>query len=446
MYELEDNIVALATTPGRSALNVLRLCGSRVKVLVEDLFADKTKELRANHCFVYNLKNPLDGSLLDQCVVSYFKGPKSFTGQDVVEISTHGGIVVANKIIDVFLSLGCRIANRGEFSYRAFINGKIDLIQAEAITSIIETNSNLDLFFSLKNLSGSLSKKIDNINNELKEIITYMEHELDFNEGEIDFISFDKYCNRIELLIKKTKNILESSFLPNKAGQDLIISIVGKPNAGKSSLFNALLGYDRSIVASVSGTTRDTIDAHLTINGVRVCLVDTAGIRKTKNLIEKEGVKRSQDKMHESDLIVVVDSLDPKKIKSSLSFTKEIVLVQNKIDKNKPVNNKDVFLVSCKNNVGIKALFTHLSTYINKHHEDFLNKNTFTLSKRVSFLLKDCATRLEKTNLLIKGGCKDLAIISSDLHNAQSVFVSTSSPSNKNEIINNIFKGFCVGK
>ena len=162
MYNIKDNIVALATTPGRSAINVIRASGPNVKSFVESLFLDNRKSLKQNCCFVYNLYNPSTKELLDQSVVSFFKNPKSFTGQDVVEISAHGGVVIAKKIIDVLCFLGCRNAHEGEYSYRAFINGKIDLIQAEAISSLIESNNNLDAFFSVKNLGGAASRSINN--------------------------------------------------------------------------------------------------------------------------------------------------------------------------------------------------------------------------------------------------------------------------------------------
>ena len=446
MYNVKDNIVALATTPGRSAINVVRVSGPSVKTLVESLFLKTKKKLKPNYCLVAELFCPATKSFLDQSIVSFFKGPKSFTGQDVVEISTHGGTVVVKKVIRVLCSLGCRNAQEGEFSYRAFINGKIDLIQAEAIANIINTNSDLDTLFSLENLSGSLSKRISLLCNKLKNIITYMEHELDFNEEEIDTLSFAEYSKKIKGLVREVDNVLNSSFFENQSGADLVVSILGRPNVGKSSLFNALLGHDRSIVTSVSGTTRDIVDAGLTIGGIQVSLVDTAGIRKTKNIIEEEGIKRAADKIKESDLILLVDDKNPLKAYANLNISnKNVVFVQNKIDVNKKVKDKGVFLVSCNKKIGLSKLFTYLSTYVDEHRLNFLKENSFILSDRVSALLRDFIQRLLEVEALLKK-TSDLALIVSALYDSYDVFISTTHPSNKDEIINNIFKGFCVGK
>jgi tRNA modification GTPase len=395
---------------------------------------------------VSNLYNPSTKELLDQSVVTFFKQPKSFTGQDVVEISAHGGIIVAKNIISVLCFLGCRNAHEGEFSYRAFINGKIDLIQAEAIANIIDSGSDIDVLFSLENLSGKLSGKINIICEKLKNILTYMEHELDFNEGEVDFIAFDKYSKKIDLLIDESKEVVNCSFLPNQNKSDVMVSILGRPNVGKSSLFNALLGHDRSIVTDLSGTTRDVVDAHLTVSGLRVCLVDTAGIRKTKNKVEEEGVRRAEEKINESDLIILVDDKNPKKIKHDLKIeNKSVFLVQNKVDVFKQIKGPGVFFVSCKTGKGLSSLYTHLSTYIKDYRRDFMGENQYVVSDRLLSLLDLFIDKLIKTKRLLKIS-SDLTIITSSLYDAYDVFVSSSSPSNKDDIINNIFKGFCVGK
>ena len=444
MYNIKDDIVALATTPGRSAINVIRASGPNVKSLVESLFLDDRKSLKQNRCFVYNLYNPSTKELLDQSIVSFFKGPKSFTGQDVVEISAHGGVVIAKKIIDVLCFLGCRNAHEGEYSYRAFINGKIDLIQAEAIANIIDTSSDIDVLFSLKNLSGNLSGRIHSICKKLKNILTYMEHELDFNEGEVDFVAFDKYSTKINLLIKESKEVIDRSFLPNQNKNDLTVSILGRPNVGKSSLFNALLGHDRSIVTDVSGTTRDVVDAQLTVEGLRVCLVDTAGIRKTKNKVEEEGIRRAEEKINESDLIILVDDKNPKTVKRDLKIeNKPVFLVQNKVDIFPQIKGSNVFFVSCKTGVGLSSLYTCLSTYIKAYRNSFIGENHYVASDRVLSLLGLFIKKLTKTNKLLKNS-SDLTIITSSLYDAYDVFVLSSS--NRDDIINDIFKGFCVGK
>ena len=445
MYNVKDNIVAIATVPGKSALNIVRCSGPDVL----DLYKHITGIIKPPAPNYTHLKTVYHNStILDQLMLTYFEGPKSFTGQDMLELSLHGGLIIVKKVISIIENFNFRQAMPGEFSYRAFINGKIDLIQAESISSIIESNNNLDIVYLLNNLKGGLSKKIDEMANNLKELITYIEHELDFEEGEIEFIEIDKYIQSMKTLYKWSIDILETSYLANENKSNIDISIIGRTNVGKSSLFNHLVGYNRSIVTKKQGTTTDTIQVELIINDISVTLTDTAGIRKTKEIIEKEGISRTYNAIEKSNIILYVDNKDPgseaQKYKDMMK-NKQIILIQSKSDIEKHINDKKVFKVSSINKDGIKELLTSLSTSISKYSENFQSNNTYLINDRQKKIIKSFSKNMLKT-IQVSRKTKDMVIIVSQLRYCYEDLTFLSGYKDKNEIINNIFKGFCVGK
>lgn len=447
MYKTNDNIVALATAPGRSALNVVRCSGFSVLDVLKKISPSSFRP-KANRCDVLFIKNPKTKEVVDQCVVSVFLAPKSFTGENVVEFSVHGGVVVSKKLIAVLVDCGCRIASPGEFSYRAFINGKIDLIQAEAIALIVDSKKTLPAAYSMKNLHGELSSSLMSLRKKMIDVITYMEHELDFNEGEIDFKDFNVYIKQLNL-IKKDVFLLKNSALVGLSGfSDINVCIVGKTNVGKSSLFNCLSGYDRSIVSNVPGTTRDTVELTYPSDDLNINLIDTAGLRKKAGKIESFGIKRALDTIDASNIILFVDDFDPQQAIKGFGLSllnKKIVYVQNKIDKNKKINNKNVFCVSCLKKTGIKRLSTHLQTIVSSFHSHFLEKNDFLISERVSVILEKFLFSFEEPVLLLKNK-EDLTVVVSSLYVCLDLISSTTSSVDKNEVVENIFGGFCVGK
>ena len=332
MYNIQDNIVALATVPGKSALNVVRCSGAGVLDLYLNLTNTKTLP-KPN--FVHLSSFYQKKQIIDQGMVVFFKSPKSFTGQDMLEISVHGGRLVVKKLLLTIGVLGFRQAMPGEFSYRSFISGKMDLVQAEAVSALIESNSNLDALYSINNIRGALSKQIKNISTELRRLVVYMEHELDFTEEEIAFIEMGEYKTKIICLKQKVADVLEKSFLSNEIKGSVDICIIGKTNVGKSSLFNRLLGYGRSIVTKRAGTTTDTVSAGLMLNETSVDLIDTAGIRKTRKEIESKGIKRTYQTIKKADIVLFVDDKNPKKESKAFQAIlnqKKVVYIQNKRD------------------------------------------------------------------------------------------------------------------
>ena len=448
MYALNDNIVALATSPGSSALNIIRCSGPNVVVFLKKIIQKKTPPSHSK-LVLRSLINPKTKQQIDRSLVVFFKGPKSYTGDDVVEFSVHGGSVIADKVIRVLIELGCREALPGEFTYRAFINGKVDLIQAEAINSIINANKEINAFYALKNIDGLLSGSLEKIKEMTASLITYIEHELDFTEEEIDHVPIKEYCSQIQKIIDAGEKINASSFVGNEKKTDIEVCIVGKPNAGKSSLFNFLVGKERSIVTRVSGTTRDFVSASFSLNDIVVDFVDTAGIRKTKNHVERKGIEKTFEKIKQSDIILFISSKSPaeefKELNINTNKSQKIIFIQNKIDKRKKIEGSGIFHISCKNKKGLTKLQTELLTLIDKQKRSFYIKNKYLISRRAKEGLCDFVESLKKCKKTLQQN-KDLVVFVSSLYFSLDKISDTLSPTNKNDILNKIFKGFCVGK
>ena len=443
MYNTDDNIVALATLPGKSALNVIRLSGERS---LECYYAltKNTKQPKPRFANLSSLYSASNNQQIDQAITIYFKGPNSFTGEDMLEISVHGGLIIAKKIISELMSLNIRQALPGEFSYRAYINNKIDLIQAESITATINSISSIDSYYNLNNVVGSLSKEIIAIKNMVLDLIKKIEFLIDFDEEDIDAqkainntnIQLKKILNRVKRVIKKSYSMQDNRGVTK-------ISIIGRPNVGKSSLFNKIIKQDHSIISEIEGTTRDVIEKNMFLGTTEISLLDTAGIRKTNNKIEKIGIDKTLEHIDKSEIVVIVDDKNPKKIYKKLK-NKACVLVQNKIDKFPKIKKEDVFHISCKNNTGIKKLITHLSTLIDVQIDDIYKTYSFTINERQKNLLIKIEARI---NILFKNSnTSDLTIYASDLYSLIILFNDIYMPDNKNKIINEIFSGFCVGK
>ena len=447
MYQLNDDIVALATVAGRSAISVVRVSGKSSQSFYSKILR-VSKSPTPNYVKLASLYNPKTKKLIDQAMVTFYKSPKSFTGEDCLEFSVHGGAVIANNLIGALISLGARGAMPGEFSYRAFINNKIDLLQAEAIASVIESTNDLDNYYSLSAIKGQLSKGIKKSHSILKRVLTVGEHELDFNEGEIDFTKSTQYLTELEAAHKIINNTLNTCYTTEDKKSGVRLAIIGLPNAGKSSLFNVLLGRSRAIVTNIEGTTRDILEQDVYIKETLVTLVDTAGIRSATNTIEKIGIKKSFEEVENSDLIVLVDEKNPlvlyNQIKKELGQT-PVVLVCNKSDINNQKPSKGVINISCKNKSGIDQLITELSTIIFKQINFFKAQHSCLVNKRQKKLLIQIDKELQKTIKDYKSN-KDLAVCVSLLYSTIDHFNTLLRPIDKNDILNDIFGGFCVGK
>ena len=450
-YNNNDIIIAQSTPMGNSALAVIRLSGNTL-VSFLPLFLNK-KKIKPRYSYTIEFKGFCSKELIDTCVVVYYKSPHSFTGEDMLEISCHGNEFIVEKIINEFIIKGVRIAYPGEFSYRAFQNNKIDLMQAESIAEKIAANSGA-YGVALQNIeNGTVSRQLLSLKGMILNTMSIIEHELDFNEEEITHLEIKKIKNEFQEIKKELNLILERSSQIKKINQGYKVIILGYPNVGKSTLFNKILGTDRAIVTSIEGTTRDILEANIKIQNIPFTFYDTAGYRKTKDIIEALGIKKTLSALKSADIVLILDEKQPKKIMQELLTSKLLnkttvgVCVQTKCDTLKKgyiIKNKEI-KISAQNNVGVNSLLTYLVTLIDNNIEKSTYQNIVLCNERqINLIIKaqeKITVVLEDVNQgcsmdIVASGCKDfIAIIEELLGKITSV-----------DILNNVFKGFCVGK
>ena len=365
----DDTIIALATPPGIGAIGVIRVSGKKALAVTNQLFPSKDLEKLPSHTIQVGLLKEGDDPL-DEVVVSLFKAPRSYTGEDVVEIGCHGSPYIQDKIIRAFTSRGIRVARPGEFTQRAFLNGKMDLTQAEAVADVIASNTEASHKTALHNIRGGFSSELKDLREELIKFSALIELELDFSQEDVEFADRGALYTLIAEAHTRVARLLHSFKLGNVIKNGVSVAIIGKPNAGKSTLLNALLQEDRAIVSDIPGTTRDTIEEILNIDGVLFRLIDTAGIRKhTSDIIEEIGVGKSLQKMKQADMVLyLVDATEElPEILSVLNDLKseelKFIPVVNKIDKPGEQETKTKFaalenavFISAKNKSHLEVL------------------------------------------------------------------------------------------
>jgi tRNA modification GTPase len=366
----QDTIVALATPPGIGAIGVIRLSGEKAFDIINTLFSSKDLSGKASHTIHVGLIKDGD-KLIDEVVVSLFKGPKSYTGEDVVEISCHGSPYVQQQVLQACVNKGARIAKPGEYTQRAFLNGKLDLTQAEAVADLIASNTAASQKTALYNIRGGFSEVLKTLREELIGFSALIELELDFSQEDVEFADRKKFYQLIQSAQTTTGSLLQSFQLGNVIKNGVSVAIIGKPNAGKSTLLNTLLNENRAIVSEIAGTTRDTIEEVLNINGILFRLIDTAGIREhSTDTIELVGIERSLAKMKSADVVLYIFDVNEvtaeglKTIAGKLhENNNKIILVGNKADvtsavitNNKFSNMDDIYFISAKNKTGIDEL------------------------------------------------------------------------------------------
>lgn len=369
-----DTIVALATPPGIGAIAIIRLSGDKAIDIINTLFPSKDLSDKASHTIHVGLIT-VDENAIDEVVISLFKCPKSYTGEDVVEISCHGSPYVQQQVLQACVHQGARIAKPGEFTQRAFLNGKLDLTQAEAVADLIASNTAASQKSALHNIRGGFSEVLKNLREELISFSALIELELDFSQEDVEFADRKKFYQLIKSAQTTTEQLLQSFQLGNVIKNGISVAIIGKPNAGKSTLLNTLLNENRAIVSEIAGTTRDTIEEVLNINGILFRLIDTAGIREhSTDTIELVGIERSLEKMKSADVVLYIFDVN--------EITKaELLLITNKLEQNNNTlilvgNKADIFsnqsakerftgienihFISAKNNMGIDELKSNL--------------------------------------------------------------------------------------
>ena len=460
MQEQSGTIAAIATAVSSSGIGIVRISGEEALAVLSRIFYPAKKELNVmelpSHTVTYG--HIYDGeTMIDEVLVIYMRHPHSYTAEDTVEIDCHGGVYVVKRVLETVLKHGARPAEAGEFTKRAFLNGRIDLSQAEAVMELIESKNEYAMKSSLKQIGGALSEKIKELRKKLIYEIAFIESALDDPEH----ISLDGYSDRLAGTVRELKE--EVAELLRSADNGRLISegiktvILGRPNAGKSSVLNLLLGEERAIVTDVAGTTRDTLEEHLNLNGISLNLMDTAGIRKTEDLVEKIGVDRAVEHAKDADLILyVVDSSEPLSAEDeaiiSMIREKQAIVLLNKSDLEQKITAEDlwdrtgkqVILFSAKERTGLSELSEAISKMffsgeVQFHDEIYLN------SARQKDALRRAEESLEKVGESIENQMPE-DFYSIDLMDAYEALGSVIGESVEEDLVNEIFSKFCMGK
>ena len=448
-----DTIAAIATSMGRSAVNIIKISGPESISIVSKIFTKDLSKLEPNTINYGFIKE--DNELIDEVLVSLFISPNSQTGEDIVEINTHGGISVTNKVLELVLSNGARLAEPGEFLKRAFLNGKKDLIEAEAISDLINAKTEEARKMSLKGLSGELSKKIKTLRNKILNIIANIEVNIDYPEYEDAIIYTNELLktniNEIQSDLEKLVKESEKGTLLNNG---INVGIVGKPNVGKSSLLNLLINEDKAIVTDIEGTTRDIVEGNITINGVTLNLIDTAGIRETNNVVEKLGVEKSKDIINKSDLIIALFdisrpfTLEDEAILSSIKAKKSIIILNKtdlptKIDLNK-FTSYSVIKTSVKENIGKEELLSIIKELFSLNEIETGDFTYLSNARQISLIKEALKLCLEIKYQNEQNTPVDLIQI--DLQNLWEKLGEITGDAYKDELLDEIFSKFCLGK
>lgn len=453
-----DTIAAIATPVGEGGISIIRISGSNSLDIVDKIFKAKNnksildmKSYTMRYGYIVN-----DGDIIDEVIVSFMKGPKSFTSEDIVEINCHGGVVSTNKVLDSVIRFGARLAEPGEFTKRAFLNGRIDLSQAEAVIDIIRAKTDLSMKSALAQSQGLLSQEINKLKEHLLNALALIEYDVDFTEDEeepdetIPIRVEENLVESIDKINKLIVNAEEGKIL--REGLNMVI--IGKPNVGKSSLLNYLLQEKRAIVTDIPGTTRDVIEEYINLDGIPVKIVDTAGIRETEDIVEKIGVEKSKEKIDEADLVVLMLDISrdfeeqDREIVNYIKDKKHIVLLNKvdldyKINRESLINLENILEVSIKNDEGIEAFKDKI-------------KELFFGGKLQSESIIISNTRHKEALYRAKENC-ELALMSvrkNEFLDLISIYVTSglkalgeiTGSEIEEDLVNKIFSEFCVGK
>lgn len=444
-----DNICAIATAYGVGAISIIRCSGPNAIELVNNIFKGKNLNICKSHTIHYGYIMDKD-EVIDEVLCNIYKAPNSFDGENCVEINCHGGVYVTNLVLQTLLSNGFRLAERGEFSKRAFLNKRLDLTEAESIMDIISANNRLALKSSTNSLRSKTKNMITSFRNEILDILAKIEVNIDYPEYE-DAIDMTHNILKpmVEKLINEMNEILENSKISTILISGIKTAIIGKPNVGKSSLLNMLLDEDKAIVSNVEGTTRDLVEGSLNIGNITLNLVDTAGIRQSSDYVEEIGIKRSKKAIEEADLILLVldsskelEDLDYELLK--LTENKKRIIIANKIDLNSCWNMDDTVLISTTQNKGIEALIKKIYEITNVLELDVDSDKYLNNNRQVNLMNKALValnSAYESINNLV-----DISLIEIDIKEAFDNLGEITGEAYPEELMDALFTKFCLGK
>ena len=456
---IDRTIFAAASAIGDSGISVIRISGPETFNILSKIFSKSSSAFlpvdfesanshTLHHGYLISGNNETYLEIIDEVIVSIFKGPNSFTGDDVAEISTHGGLYIFRKINSLLTKLGISQAEPGEFSKRAYLNGKLDLAQAEAISDLIRAKTDMANKIAMKQLSGEFSYKINELKVDLINYCSLLELELDFSEEGLELVSRAQLLEKIDKIIDKFQSVTRSYESGKIIKEGINLAIVGKPNVGKSSIFNYLLKQNRAIVSDIPGTTRDYLQEPLIMDGIVFNLIDTAGIRESGDAIETEGVKRSREKIDESDIVLEIKVKDKSdsndSIYAAIIPTEKIILAFNKSDLS-DIQSNGHLSISAKTGNNMEMLQNSIVKMANKLIKiDNSSAIIITNERHRNCMLKSCEYLVNAKKQINIGGGNEL--ISFEIREAMQALSEIMGKTTNVDILNNIFMEFCIGK
>tara|TARA_B100000530_G_scaffold321468_1_gene255637 strand:+ start:744 stop:2129 length:1386 start_codon:yes stop_codon:yes gene_type:complete len=456
-----ETICAISTAPGKGAVAIIRISGKdSVKICNQIFKAHNERKLSLDNAKTVILGNIIENQkIIDEVLITMFKGPKSYTGENIIEIACHGSTYIQSAIIQLLIRKGCRLAKKGEFTLRAFLNKKLDLSQAEAVSELISSENEKAHNLAMKQMRGGFSDEIQKLRNKFIKFASLIELELDFSQEDVEFVDREELLKLTHNIKKKTESLLQSFKLGNAIKNGIPVSIVGRPNSGKSTLLNTILNEDRAIVSNIEGTTRDVIEESIIINGYKFRFVDTAGLRKTTNKIEKIGIKKTYQKIHESAFVLYLidkENFNATKIEeeiediqSQLNTKDAMILIANKNDINKnklilkKLNNYNILDVSAKNGKGINNILDTLMNRIEGWRT--LNNEIIIINQRH---FESLINTLDSINDVEKGIQHNISgeLLSIDIKHALNYLGEITGEITNEHLLDSIFKDFCIGK
>ena len=457
---IDDTIAAIATAPGEGGIGIIRISGEKSLQVAQSIFKSKSGKMIKD----YNARTLIYGTVvdnekvIDEVLVAYMKGPNSYTAEDVIEINCHGGFISVKKILELILSKGVRLAEAGEFTKRAFLNGRIDLSQAEAIIDVIKSKTDMAHEVAQSQLEGSLAKKIKDLRMNVTEVLAHLEVSIDFAEEDVEEITYQTLEEKALELRNEIKKLYDTAESGKILRDGLKTVIVGKPNVGKSSLLNSILGENRAIVTDIAGTTRDVIEEFVNIKGIPLKIVDTAGIRETEDVVEKIGVEKSRESFSTADLVIMVLDASRKlseedmEILESLKNKKTIVLL-NKMDLESQielekieefVNSEDIIKISALKHQGIEELQDKIEAMV--YHGSVKNSSNLmiTNSRHKDALFKAYESINDAISAIEQRMPYDF--IEVDLKNIWDYLGYINGDTVREDLLDTIFANFCIGK
>lgn len=451
---MNDTIVAISTALGVGAISIIRVSGEEAISIVNEITRSKKLEMYESHTIHYDYI--MDGEQsIDEVLITIMKAPKTFTKEDIVEINCHGGIATTNKVLELLLFHGCRLAEPGEFTKRAFLNGRIDLMEAEGIMDLIESKTEKSRTLALNTVQGKVSKLISDLRQNIVEILANIEVNIDYPEYEdIEEMTVSLLETKIGFIEEKIKEILSKSENGKLIKEGITVALVGKPNVGKSSLLNCLLEENKAIVTEIAGTTRDCVEGTINLDGIILNIIDTAGIRETEDIVESIGVKKSEQVLQDADLVLMLlnynedISLEELRLLEMVQNKKHIIVI-NKVDLPKKINDNDLekntkVYISALTDTGIEELKNEIKKLF---HFDQIEQEDYTYltNARALSLLRKALTGIQDIKLGVLNNMP-IDMIEIDLKNVWNLLGNIIGETYEDELLDQLFSQFCVGK